>query len=91
MITRRWCLVCFDDYAEDTSLAGLCMACDYEHDRTVRLSRHSFHYHNDDLAEWWGPTRSDVNPEDIASGFYVTTIGIPEFSDDEEDEQWAVI
>ena len=91
MITRRWCLSCFDDYAEDTSRTGLCMACDYEHDRSLAIAGLPFGVHNESLAEWWGPKLQDINDDDIEFGFYETTIGIPEFSDDEEDEQWATI
>ncbi len=91
MTTRRWCLSCFDDFAEDTSFAGLCMACDYEHDRSLALRGLPFGVRNDELADWWGPTLQNINPEDIEFGFFETTIGIPEFENNEEDEQWAVI
>lgn len=60
MVTRRWCLSCFEDFAEDISEAGLCMACDYEHDRAVALGRLPFGVRNHTVTRWWGPTLYDI-------------------------------
>ena len=72
---RRWCLNCFEDFAEDISSEGLCAACDYEHDRAMALGRIHFQRQNKNVAEWWGPTHLNVNPEDMAEGFYITSAG----------------
>lgn len=52
------------------------MSCDYEHDRTLAISGMAFGKLNDVPADWWGPTLDTINPEDIAFGYYETTIGI---------------
>lgn len=73
METRRWCLSCFEDFAEDISEAGLCMACDYEHDRAVALGRLPFGVRNDAPTRWWGPNiyDLDITTDDILNdGFH---------------------
>lgn len=80
-MTRRWCVGCLEDYAEDDSALGHCLACEYEHERAVLLSGMTFGKHNASKSDWWGPTIDDINEEDIAFGFYETTIGL-ELEDD---------
>ena len=73
-IERRLCVNCLEDFAESWSAIGHCYACSLEHDRAVVLQRMTFSHRNNSEVDWWGITANEINPEDVAGGFYVAHI-----------------
>lgn len=67
---RRVCVGCLEDYADLKSSIGYCLACGYEHDRSVDLQKMTFGVRNTTEDEWWGPTIDDVDWQDL-DGFYI--------------------
>ncbi len=62
---RRWCVGCLEDYAENDSEIGYCLACKLEHQRAVDLGRIRFKKGNNTPTDWgiW-PTLSDLIDSD---------------------------
>ena len=66
----RLCLSCFESWTGTDE--PWCLACEMEWQR--QYSRQDDGILNTETTSWWGPSIDDVNPEDLADGFFVASV-----------------
>lgn len=67
---HRLCLGCLESWTYSTD--PLCPACKIEHDLAWEVQPSGW-TGGLEPKEWWGPTRHDIDEEDLEFGFYATS------------------